>query len=252
MRIGELESEEIALGIEPAAEAPWWKRIALWPSEAIVGPLFGRIAALQALRPSTFDLGREEHPLVRLMWTNGIRNSLDDARNSAQLISELAGYYNVHGVYNYSIDTVGDVFRCIFEGHGHPSQISEMIRKEWIRYLQSRPPGCKIVHVCHSEGVLQVYDALLWTPSEYRSCIHIIAVGPPIFIPKGLCASVMHLVSQRDLIPFLAVKKALETDQFDSFKFLIAHSEAIGWDHYFDSLTYRDALETELRRLIVS
>ncbi len=63
-------------------------------------------------RSKVFDLGLKEVQDIGVGFINGVWNDFDEAYQNALHISELAGGYNVHAVYNATHGKYPDLKEC--------------------------------------------------------------------------------------------------------------------------------------------
>jgi len=123
--------------------------------------------------------------------------------------------------------------------------MKKAVGKLWVELYPQLSSDGIILHVAHSEGKLQTHLQLLELPTEIRSRIHVIALGPPGGpIPEELCGSVLHLCSKNDPIT-MKMREFAATNP--TIKVLDPHPQASRWvDHAFLSPTYTSRLEYEI------
>jgi len=195
-------------------------------------------------KPRKFHLNRPEHSHNRITWANGIANKFSDSHASAMRISDIAGGYNVHGMYNSSEGVFMDLAGTAAEVLGIPSKESFMLRSLLIGLYKQLPEGGIIIHTAHSRGNVQSLTALKTLPSEVRSKIHMISIASPVVIPQDLCSDVVHFASKNDPVTVYVRSQAKSNPKI---KVLDPHPQANKWmDHAFLSPTYQEKLEPEL------
>ena len=91
-------------------------------------------------------------------------------------------------------------------------------------------------------------NALRTMPKELRDRIYVIAVAPGAYIDAELCGGIVHLVSQRDIVPWSDFAGRLRCR--DTIEYLSPDQDAPLFDHGFDSPTYTKPLEKHITRFM--
>ena len=200
--------------------------------------------------PVVFDLGKPALPTGEVAFINGINYKPDRALKCASLLSSMAGGYNVYTVYNPTDGLLEDLRQCFFElvQYRASAPISKLHEK-WDAFFQS----CKrddefFLQFCHSQGAIQVRNALMLYPPELRERIVVVAIAPGAYITQDICGKVFHYVSRRDIVPHFDRRgKRLAKDTIIR---LNPHRKARFFDHHFLSPTYRTAIEHHLKQYV--
>ena len=188
-----------------------------------------------------YTIEGKKHPTRTQGFGNGIWNSLQDAMQSAQMISNQSGGYEVKGIYN---DSRGPgALKSIVEFFGYKTKEVMNIRTQFARsYLETimqRNNGEDPLynHSCHSQGAIQTYNALRGIPKAVQQHITVLNENGARIIPKKLCREVVNLRSSRDIIPRLDIRGQIKYHaQVQTIK---AHPDAPLFDHPLSSPTLK-------------
>lgn len=192
---------------------------------------------------------RKEHPFIRFEWGNGMGNTPADILTSARYLSKLLGKYNVHYVENPTEGFRKDLerFRKARKGEWIPQRIYE-IAQEWFKHFARCSTQEDIVRICHSEGVLQTRIALSLVPPALRKRVHILAIAPSVCIPEEMCGSVLHLYSEKDVVPQLyALKEGRQLGQMHNFRMVKSQNKFTVMEHGIRDPVYKTDLIDELK-----
>lgn len=86
-----------------------------------------------------------------------------------------------------------------------------LYHQQWDRYFDNDTTGAPLWQSCHSQGTVQVRNALETYPQERRDRIVVAAFAPFSYIPKKLCMQVNHYVCPSDAIPYRDYKGKRES-----------------------------------------
>lgn len=174
---------------------------------------------------------------------NGILNSLEDAIEFHKLISQMAP--NSTSSCNYNSTHGGwDIVEAGLNLLGMNSKPVTQLHHDWDTFFSNATEDSSYLQVAHSQGVIQVRNALKSYEPELRKKIHVIAIAPAAYINQNLCGSVMHYVSKRDFVPWLDLPGRFINRK--NIKSLDPHPESALLDHTVHSLTVRDEIEARI------
>ena len=207
------------------------------------------VAKYQTYPSQIYYLSFPNLPKGEVAFINGMNHKPDRAVKCSMMISELAGRRNVYTVYNPTSGVFGDLKKCYHELFRF--KISEPVSKlheKWDSFFALHPKHVKYLQFCHSEGSIQVRNALARYPHELRKRIIVIAIAPAAYISDEICHHTYHYVSRRDIVPYFdrLGRKICK----DSIIRLTPHPEARFFDHHFLSPTYRDAITHHLKEYL--
>jgi RHS repeat-associated protein len=197
---------------------------------------------------------KKEHPYIRFELGVGIGNTAEDNYRNAQYISKLLGKLNVHYVENLTQGIFSDLGRFFETKRGHliPPNVYQLAQ-EWMMHDSKGSSQQMILRFCQSEGVLQTKVALSLVPQEIRNKIHIVAIAPSVCIPEDMCGSVLHLYSEKDVIPqFFALKEAEAWDQMHNFKKLKSNAKFTVLEHGIKDPVYKNDLMAIIKERVSS
>lgn len=184
-------------------------------------------------------------------FTNGIWNSLEDAKGSARYLSNLAKGCNIHSVYNATHGLLTDPHEYL-RGLKHiATEPVRQLHNMWDSFFAKSSSTAKLLMICHSQGVTHVMNALLDYPPELRKRILVVAIAPGSYVYKETCAKVVHYRTKkwyRDFVPRLDGKGAKR--EADTIVELESHADAALFDHEFMSPTYIEKLQEHIDNYI--
>jgi RHS repeat-associated protein len=171
-------------------------------------------------------------------YMNGASNEYKDFQNSLIYLGKLAGY-NVSGVHSPSFGFFGDTVRYLAARLHIGTETVKKIRQLWDSFFARCPEGY-ILWFCHSRGVVDSRNALEGYPVELQRRIKLVPIAPGAFVHKRLCGEVTHLVSTRDVVPWLNPSGMLQCRS--TVNFLTPHPNAPVLDHTVISETYKSSI----------
>jgi RHS repeat-associated protein len=195
-------------------------------------------------RTEVIPISGNEHSKFTMTMTNGIWNSRDEAINSAEMVSKMAGGCKVILVYNGShgpFDFVESALGMI----GVKTEPSLALDQVWNDSFKKMGEGGKILHVGHSQGCINSFNSLKTTDSQQSKNISMIGVAPARFVDKDMCGNINHIGSQGDIVSRFDFTGRLRNA--DNYIELTPHPEAKMIDHEFASPTFGERLETTIR-----
>lgn len=171
-----------------------------------------------------------------LGFINGINTQEKEAEGHAEYASSLAGESKIRCIWNANHGKANDAREyCSNTMKGKVTGAGLRLIEEWKEFYKNYP-GWKYLMLCHSQGVALVKNALIHSSEEIRKMVIVLAVAPGAYISKHLCLEVVHLVSKRDLVPYLDLKGRFRCA--DTIRKLDPHPNAPFFDHSFQSPTY--------------
>ncbi len=196
-----------------------------------------------------YSLDYPNLPRGEVAFINGMNHKPDRAVKCSRTVSDMAGKKNVYTVYNPTRGFFGDLKKCYHELKRF--KISDPVTKlheKWDAFFDTRPVREKYLQFCHSEGAIQVRNALLRYPHELRKRIVVIAIAPAAYIPDEICHHVYHYVSRRDIVPYFdRLGRRLCKH---STVVLTPHPKARFFDHHFLSPTYNPVITAHLQEYL--
>jgi len=200
-------------------------------------------------RSKRFDLGLPETPNLGIGFINGILNSFQDALESARYLSDLAGGYNVRGVYNKShglLDLVESAMglACIATLPVH------LLHEMWDEFFATSSPDAMFLQICHSQGAIHVMNALLDYDPELRKRILVVAIAPAGYIYSKTCKQIVHYraAPYRDFVPQFDQKGRIR--EKGTTIVLESQPGAPKFDHPFMSPTYQEAIRFRVKNYL--
>jgi hypothetical protein len=190
----------------------------------------------------------EPAPHLRICYINGVKNQFKDAVRSAQLISQASGGKNVHGIYNASQGFMADFSEYRWGVSGVATEPATLLLDLLERLAVEMGPYGRILLYCHSQGAVHTHNALRSLAPEVRRQVTVVAIASPIHIPSDLCARTVHYCSKNDPVSRSLVKKRWRHEE--SIIVLMPHAQARFWDHTFDSPTFTEAIQVEMREFL--
>ena len=243
----------------PSTEAP--QNVVLpTPQETL--PSMPMMNEPQPRRSQSFRIEGLQKQKCCIAWINGINNTLQESKESASYIHSLAGGLTVSGIYNCTHGPIVDVLEAAFLNHqGYSPNTAELLQNEWIKFHEENKdhPNAKLLQVCHSQGAIDVKNALTGSPIEIKNRVIVVAIAPAAVVPRHLCFHSYNYASENDFIyklepppPPPVVALSIDSVIIPTFGdpmdyrgeliLLQPHPEAEGIDHPFKSPTYQPVL----------
>lgn len=180
-----------------------------------------------------------------IVFLNGIMNTLEDAIESANLISEQFGGCYVYLLKNetggLSVDLIGVGAQM---AKVYTSTCVDV--EAGIREIMEQHPDKNVLVLCHSKGAL-IFDRVIdRLPVDYlkRMCVFTFG-GAHIIKPRRGLMAVMNYVSSRDIVPlscnFLTILSHVCIKKKEYLKILDGRGY-YGLDHAFASPTYQNVV----------
>ena len=192
-----------------------------------------------------YEVGEKENPKVRVNFINGILESKEKSENNAKIVSNALGGAKVHGVYNAS-QGVHDIVEAGLGQLGVVTEPVDRLHESWNAFFDQEglDSDAILVQVCHSQGATHTRNALIGYDEEKRKRIHVIAVAPASYISNDLCGKVVHLVSNRDIVPLIHLKGARRCPE--TTVILERQKDTSPLDHHLRETTYTQGLHEQL------
>lgn len=219
----------------------------------LLGVLFSSVEATprhKRYTSSIYDLSLPAVPNGEVSFINGMNHKPDRAVSCAKMLSEITGGYNVYVVYNPTGGFLHDLAKCFVELYNYKA--TPPIRKlheKWDAFFDAYPKDRKLLQFCHSEGSIQVRNALFRYPPALRKRIIVIAIAPAAYIPDFICSDAIHYASRRDIVPNL--DKRGKKWCANKTVILTPHPRASIFDHHFLSPTYQPAINHHLKQYLI-
>jgi len=194
---------------------------------------------------STFTVGTPMYSGVELVSINGMLNDLKDAKESAQIMSDMAGGHLVHGVHNQTYGVL-DLFECALGLMGVSTRPVDLL----VQTLNECDKKSEIMLSPHSQGGIHTRNALPSLDEELRQRLLILAIAPADLIPKGMVREAKHYIS-RDIVPLVGMLwNQRLPENMEPVIVLKPHPEAGLIDHARNSKTYEPILKLEIGSFI--
>lgn len=192
-----------------------------------------------------------------------MNNSLQESKESATYIQTLSGGHTVSGIYNCTNTPIVDALEAaLLNYQGNSPNTAQLLRNEWKKFHEENRdrPNAKLLQICHSQGTIDVKNALIGSSLEIRDRVIVAAFAPAAVVPKRLCFQSYNYVSEKDfiyklepLLPPQVVSLTMDDVLIPTFGeemgdraeviILAPHPGAKGIDHEFQSATYQPPLE---------
>lgn len=186
-------------------------------------------------------------PNFQLTCTNGMDTTLEYFGESLKYTSDLLGGYRIQGTYNATIDRPWDLFECLLGFCGQATQPAKLQVDRW-KDILSKDPNHQIMHICHSQGVLNTELSLRFVGKDLAKRIHIVALAPAKYIDRNLCGSVVHFAIPSDYIPKLDWKGKIMAKEQNTFREL--DEPTIEDSHSFRNDQFANVLRSSLNKLL--
>ena len=123
----------------------------------------------------------------------------------------------------------------------------KMIHETWNRVF-SKNKNARILQICHSQGAINVRNALLSYDPALRLQIDVVAIAPGGYIYSDTCGSVHHyrVPIYRDIVPYLDVAGLIRERHTTTT--LKPHKDARWYDHTITSPTYQDVIKDHINK----
>lgn len=187
--------------------------------------------------------GKKNNRNAHICFHNGINTTLKDALAEAIYTSCIADDVDVTLIYNGSLSFSLDLheYNCNTQGI---CTVPCVLYAAFVRDTIKKDPQVYVTSIHHSQGVVQGKLGLELLSEEEKARINFLAVAPGGFLSKNGLHRLLHLVSERDIIPkshpcCVDMEKAIEegtvqiveAKQFDTL-----------FDHSYTSPTYAEEI----------
>ncbi len=213
--------------------------------------------------PQYYSAGSQEFS-GQIGFVNGMNTTSYEAYQYSSMVSEFAGGIKTNNVYNTTNGAFFDVGRCMAETslRYEPPSV-RLIRDSIVKFdfenILSRDK--KMFWVVHSEGALQMYNALKGLRNEFQQRCIVLAIAPAKVVPERLCFKSFNYVSTRDFVPYSTVVAGFINHFFSpgniqnvkdlrELIILKPHHDASFHDHSFNSPTFKDVIKRDLGKYL--
>lgn len=236
---------DLILSIHPEIMSFFWMFLATCVFASI-----GVEAKPKVYHPQIYYLTLPDLEEGEIDYVNGMNHKPGRAVQCGTFLSELADNHKIFIVYNPTSGLFGDLKKSYHELF--KCKISKpvvLLHQKWNHFFQEHPDvNQKLLQFCHSEGAIQVRNALLFYPPQLRKRIIVVAIAPAAYISQEICCQAFHYVSRRDIVPFFDRQGRARCA--DSIVTLTPHRDAHFFDHHFLSPTYHPAITYHLQEYI--
>jgi len=160
------------------------------------------------------------------------------------MLSEMAGGHSVTLTYNPTNGLMNDSRRYSMSKDYFASKTVIQLQQDWDSFFNNTSPSSRILQNCHSEGAVNVRNALISYDHERRKRIYVLAIAPGAYIDDKYCGRVQHYSSNRDFVPGLDIDGRSRNRHNTTV--LEPHKDASWWDHDFRSPTYEIHMQQEI------
>lgn len=201
------------------------------------------------LKSQVYKIGTWNDPCKKIIYTNGMQNTLKDINSGGEMLSDMLDGYQIDCDSNLAnIDIRFDIIRAGLSRIGRKSEATKTMRGDVINFLATAPSHALCLIVAHSEGGINTNNMLKSLCKEFQHHILVLAIAPGGFINKEYCKDVVHYTSSHDFVCHLdPVGKARNKDNFHILK---KHKDASFFDHEFSSPTFKEPLTIHLNNFL--
>ncbi|WP_166157994.1 RHS repeat-associated core domain-containing protein [Neochlamydia sp. AcF84] len=185
----------------------------------------------------------------RLGVHNGIMTTQLEAINNAIHLRELGWEYSIDVIHNATHNLLND---CIESGLGLCYTATTPVRvnhETWDKFFDEYPRG-EYFQICHSQGAINVRNALLSYDEKLRKQITVLAIAPAAYMYADSCRKAYHYRAEawRDPIPYIDVGGLIRSKR-DTVT-LNSCPGAAFHDHSFQSPTYEGAIDDHINTFL--
>ncbi len=190
----------------------------------------------------------KEHKHWHFYFTNGMCNSRNEAIDNGKHFSKMSGGYKVGLIYNPSDGLMNDCLRYIYSRNGYATHGVEMLHKQWNNTFSNKESDVQIMQGFHSEGGVNVRNALMSYDSVLRKKIHLVGVATSAYTDRKYHGSAKYFESSRDVVNYvdLSGRNANINDVLRIQRI----KDAPFWDHPYLSPTYTVHLQGYMQKKI--
>lgn len=238
---------------------------------------FNKIINLRAGNPFSEhlrELWKNEPPLIgenklayKITGINGICTSREDVEQYKKVFSRMASGYPIDWTYNKDIGLVrgaADAFFNQMLSRQTGSSGKELVNQwQFFDFANKENPKAKLLHLCHSQGVLITRNTLKTIPPHLAKRVIAVAVAPPDWIYDQDCYKAINIISKKDWVPYAkyAYQAIIHMTQEGATAYrmvtkgktctvivLDPHPDAEGMDHALLSKTYNENIKKIFKR----
>ncbi len=248
---------------EQAFPSPNFPQSSETPCTSPTRPETSFLEVAQGFTSRKFTLHGTQNSRGHIGWINGINNTLADSTQSGAYLQGLANGHTVSGIYNCTHGPVLDVLEAVLLNYmGISPNTAKLLQSEWTIFHEANAdrPNARLLQVCHSQGAIDVSNALEHSPPEIRDRVIVVAIAPAAIVPDEICFKSFNYASEKDFVHkfgpirpgrlvddvILPDFKEEPIDYRDQLIILSAHPDAVGIDHAFQSPTFQEVLRKAL------
>jgi len=192
---------------------------------------------------------------------NGMNTTDEFAKGHATYLKSFADQ-DIERVYNRTHGPLVDLAEVFFLNYlGISPNTSKELKANWTAFHEKYKdnPKVKYEQFCHSQGAIQVKNALESVPKEIRDRIIVIAIAPAVVISKKLCYDSYNYASKKDIVYLgeqicfsdmldgIPIKSTVVSlNQKKELILLDPHPDAKGIDHDFQSPTFKKRIKRHI------
>ena len=164
-------------------------------------------------------------------------------------MSNAIGGYRIELTHNITNGIPNDLCRSLFSLLGFQTGVVNDLHNKWTGHFQNNTPDSPFIEFAHSEGGINVNNALKAYDPELRKRIHIIAIASAKTIDRKLCGSVMHFDSSGDFIQCVdMIGRIMHSETVETIP---RHPNTKGrYDHSIQSQTFQEPVPAYFYKLI--
>jgi hypothetical protein len=181
----------------------------------------------------------------RIGFAGGINMSRKDYDEVAMSLSFFGWEYDIDMQYNASHLVPNDLVECVIGLNYIATNPVRAIHAAWDRFFAEYPEG-SYLQICHSQGAINVRNALLSYDEGRRNQISVLAIAPAAYMYAETCKEVHHFRAPiyRDIVPYFDVCGMIRS--WDTITTVKCHKDAGLMDHTFLSPTYKDIIKDRI------
>ena len=137
---------------------------------------------------SIYELDCPKLPKGEIAYINGMNQRPWKMLRCIETLSTYSGGYKIYGVYNPSKGLMKGLTGCFLELYSFClSAPVKKLHEKWSQFFAQATPDEIYLQFCHSQGAIQVRNALLYFSPQLRKRIMVVAVAPAAYIPDEIC-----------------------------------------------------------------
>ena len=187
----------------------------------------------------------KEYDNVTLIHINGMCNTFDEAKESAERVSQIARGARVILVYNASQGGGLDGFESVINYCGIRTAPALLLQEELNSASKRMGENGNILLSAHSQGCILGKLGVRGVDHSVQKQITATLVAPAEFFNDNTCKSVEHIGSEDDIVSKLDVFGRWNCNTYSEYKRHPSEKD-YSWDHRFASETFYNPLKNRI------